>query len=104
MTLCLTAVPALAAVFLDGGLMLADAVSLAAAIAAALAAAVTLANNYASLTSANPTGVTSAVTDAQMLPRSTATTTMSLPIPSLSTSRPRPAISQISRNIWDTSR
>jgi hypothetical protein len=62
----MTVVFGIAAIVLDGGLMLAQREhAQATADAAALAGAVDLANNYNLLTAANPTGSTSAVTTAQ---------------------------------------
>jgi hypothetical protein len=62
----MTVVLGIAAIVLEGGLMLAQREhAQAAADAAALAAAIDLANNYNLLSAANPTGGTSAVTSAQ---------------------------------------
>jgi hypothetical protein len=62
----MTVVLGIAAIVLEGGLMLAQREhAQATADAAALAAAIDLANSYNLLTAANPTGGSSAVTDAQ---------------------------------------
>src|SRR5207237_1282143 len=64
-TLCLTVLMGVAAIALDGGLLLAERQrAKAVADAAALTAAVDLANNYSSLTVASPDGGTSAKTNA----------------------------------------
>jgi hypothetical protein len=64
--LCLTVVLGIAAIVLDGGMMLAQREhAQATADAAALAGAITLADNYTALTSASPDGGSSAVTDAK---------------------------------------
>src|SRR5690242_8987976 len=64
LALCMTVVLGIAAIVLDDGMLLAQRErAQSTADAAALAAAIDLANNYGSLTAANPTGGSSAVTN-----------------------------------------